>query len=142
MTQQRQPQQPTQEDQAGLYIISVAARLLSMHPQTLRKYERAGFLSPNRTDGMLRLYSADDMARLQLIKHFVETMGLNLAGVETCLELANIVGHLAHDIEKIEDPVEFKKQVHARMREAVKALQLDKLKPTAPAQSTIRIEFQ
>ena len=75
-------EQRISEEQAGLYIISVAARLLSMHPQTLRKYERAGFLSPSRTVGMLRLYSAEDLARLQLIKHFVEDMNLNLAGVE------------------------------------------------------------
>ncbi|MBI2886973.1 MAG: MerR family transcriptional regulator [Chloroflexi bacterium] len=76
------------EEVRGLYIISVAARLLEMHPQTLRKYERAGFLTPSRTVGMLRLYSEEDILRLQLIKHLVEDLGLNLAGVELCLKLA------------------------------------------------------
>ena len=55
----------------GLYIISVAARLLEMHPQTLRKYERVGLVRPSRTLGMLRLYSQEDIARLRVIKHLV-----------------------------------------------------------------------
>ena len=71
----------------GLYIISVAARLLAMHPQTLRKYERAGFITPVRTGGMLRLYSSTDITRLRLIKHLVDE-GLNLAGVQLALGLA------------------------------------------------------
>jgi MerR family transcriptional regulator/heat shock protein HspR len=69
----------------GLYIISVAARLLEMHPQTLRKYERLGLVSPSRTLGMLRLYSEEDIARLRLIKYLQEDLGLNLAGVEFTL---------------------------------------------------------
>jgi len=76
-------------DVEGLYIISVAARLLSMHPQTLRKYERAGFIVPSRTEGMLRLYSSSDIARLRLIKRLVEDLGLNLSGVQLVLELTN-----------------------------------------------------
>lgn len=67
---------------AGLYIISVAARLLEMHPQTLRKYERVGLVTPSRTIGMLRLYSQDDIARLRVIKHLVDHVGMNLAGVQ------------------------------------------------------------
>ena len=73
----------------GVYIISVAARLLEMHPQTLRKYERAGLVTPSRTDGMLRLYSEVDIARLRLIKHLVGELGLNLAGVQLVLDLFN-----------------------------------------------------
>ena len=71
----------------GLYIISVAARLLEMHPQTLRQYERVGLVSPFRTVGMLRLYSQQDIARLRLIKHLVDDLGMNLAGVEFVLSL-------------------------------------------------------
>ena len=73
----------------GVYIISVAARLLEMHPQTLRKYERVVLISPFRTGGMLRLYSEEDMARLRLIKYLVNDLGLNLAGVELVLALFN-----------------------------------------------------
>ena len=71
----------------GTYVISVAARLLRMHPQTLRKYERVGLIMPSRTVGMLRLYSEHDIVRLRLIKHLVEELGLNLAGVQLALGL-------------------------------------------------------
>ena len=69
----------------GVYIISVAARILDMHPQTLRKYERLGLINPGRTLGMLRLYSRDDIRRLRLIRRLSDEMGLNLAGVEFAL---------------------------------------------------------
>ena len=68
----------------GVYIISVAARLLDVHPQTLRKYERLGLINPGRTLGMLRLYSREDIRRVRLIRHLGD-MGLNLAGVEFAL---------------------------------------------------------
>lgn len=71
----------------GVYVISVAARILEMHPQTLRKYERVGLVRPTRTAGMLRLYSEIDIARLRLIKHLVGNLGLNLAGVQLVLEV-------------------------------------------------------
>ena len=73
----------------GLYIISVAARILEMHPQTLRKYERVGLVTPSRTGGSLRLYSEEDIARLKLIKHLVGDLGLNLAGVQIVIEVFN-----------------------------------------------------
>ena len=72
----------------GIYLISVVAKTLDMHPQTLRKYERAGFIAPLRM-GSLRTYSDEDVARLRLIKHFVEDMGLNLAGVELALKMTS-----------------------------------------------------
>ena len=82
----------------GLYIISVASQILNMHPQTLRKYERAGFIEPPRL-GTLRLYSDQDIARLRLIKFLVDRLGLNLSGVELALGLAtrllNIRSNLA-----------------------------------------------
>ena len=69
----------------GVYIISVAARILDMHPQTLRKYERLGLVRPGRTLGMLRLYSTEDIRKLRIIRHLSDEMGLNLAGVEFAL---------------------------------------------------------
>ncbi len=71
----------------GVYVISVVSRMLQMHPQTLRKYERAGLVRPSRTDGMLRLYSDEDVRRLRLIKHLVDDFGLNLAGVGLVLQM-------------------------------------------------------
>ena len=75
--------------QEGVYVISVAARILDMHPQTLRKYERVGLVLPSRTGGMSRLYSDEDIARLQLIKHLVDNLGMNLAGVQVAMKLFN-----------------------------------------------------
>jgi MerR family transcriptional regulator/heat shock protein HspR len=70
-----------------LFVISVAARLLKMHPQTLRKYEREGLIAPSRTSGNLRLYSDQDIERLRQVKYLVEERGLNLAGVQLALVL-------------------------------------------------------
>jgi len=70
-----------------LFVISVAARLVEMHPQTLRKYEREGLIAPSRTQGNLRLYSDRDIERLRQVKYLVEQRGLNLAGVQLALDL-------------------------------------------------------
>ena len=69
-----------------VFIISVAARLLEMHPQTLRKYEREGLIVPSRTSGRFRLYSDEDLERLRQVKYLVGERGLNLAGVQLALE--------------------------------------------------------
>ena len=70
-----------------LFVISVAARLVEMHPQTLRKYEREGLVAPSRTSGNLRLYSDSDIEQLRQVKYLVEQRGLNRAGVQLALEL-------------------------------------------------------
>jgi MerR family transcriptional regulator/heat shock protein HspR len=79
------------EDEAsqGVYVISVTARILHMHPQTLRKYERLGLVNPSRSGGQIRYYSDLDISRLRMIKHLVEDRGMNLAGVELALEMVN-----------------------------------------------------
>ena len=73
------------------YFISGAARLLGMHPQTLRKYERLGLVQPTRTAGSMRVYSSDELERLRLIKHLVDELGINLAGVHRLLSVAESV---------------------------------------------------
>ena len=70
-----------------LFVISVAARLVEMHPQTLRKYEREGLIAPSRTSGNLRLYSDQDIERLRQVKYLVEERSMNLAGVQMALDL-------------------------------------------------------
>jgi MerR family transcriptional regulator/heat shock protein HspR len=77
-----------------LFFISMAARLLGMHPQTLRKYERLGLVQPTRTIGSMRLYSREELERLKLIKRLVDGAGINLAGVQRLLEIAEIVQRL------------------------------------------------
>jgi MerR family transcriptional regulator/heat shock protein HspR len=82
----------------GVYVMRVAAQLLSMHPQTLRKYERLGLVRPLRSGGGQRLYSEEDILRLRLIKYLVDEMGINLAGVELALDILQqlmaLRGHL------------------------------------------------
>lgn len=80
-----------------LFVISVAARLVEMHPQTLRKYEREGLIAPSRTQGNLRLYSDSDIERLRQVKYLVEQRGLNLAGVQLALELTRELQRLRSD---------------------------------------------
>ena len=89
----------------GIYLISVVAETLDMHPQTLRKYERAGFVVPLRM-GALRTYSDEDVARLRLIKHFVEDMGLNLAGVQLALKMTSELLLLRRETAAADGPVE------------------------------------
>ena len=72
-----------------LYTIAVASRLTRMHPQTLRKYERAGLVSPSRQAGNQRLYSNDDLARLRRIQYLVDERGLNVAGVEMAFAVSD-----------------------------------------------------
>ncbi|HEU0021302.1 MAG TPA: MerR family transcriptional regulator [Dehalococcoidia bacterium] len=80
-------------DIEGVYVISVAARILEMHPQTLRKYERLGLVNPVRTVGMLRLYSPVDIQKILLIRHLMVNLELNLAGVKFALALVdNLMG--------------------------------------------------
>jgi len=75
-------------DQQQLFFISVAAEMLGMHPQTLRKYERLGLVQPTRTIGSMRLYSRGELERLRLIKRLVDELGVNLAGVQRLLVVA------------------------------------------------------
>ena len=74
-----------------LYFISMAARMLGMHPQTLRKYERLGLVRPSRTIGSIRLYSRGELARLKVIKRLVDDAGINLAGIQRLLSIAEVV---------------------------------------------------
>lgn len=85
---------------SGVYIISVAARLLEMHPQTLRKYERFGLIRPSRTAGALRLYSEQDLERLRIVRRLGDELGLNLAGVRLLLE---VVAQLKLALQAIEE---------------------------------------
>jgi MerR family transcriptional regulator, heat shock protein HspR len=75
----------------GVYFISMAARELGMHPQTLRKYERLGLVQPSRTIGSMRVYTQEEIDRLRVIKHLVDELGINLAGVQRLLSVADVV---------------------------------------------------
>src|SRR4029450_12257481 len=84
------------------YMISVAAELAGMHPQTLRAYEAKGLVTPARTPGGTRLYSEDDVARLNLIQQLTTKLGLNLAGVEHVLRLEDELRRVQRRMERLE----------------------------------------
>src|SRR4051794_16743181 len=83
------------------FVISVAARLLNVHPQTLRYYERAGLISPSRSRGNIRLYSTRDIERAQQIKRLIEDLGVNLAGVEVIMKLTERMREMEQELESL-----------------------------------------
>ena len=99
----RSPAAPRTTRLSGVYIISVAARLANMHPQTLRKYERAGLIRPSRTGGALRLYSDNDVRRLRIIRRLVGDLGLNVAGVGVVLEIVRRLQDVMDVLEQSPD---------------------------------------
>ena len=87
------------------YIISVAARLVNMHPQTLRYYERLGLIEPSRSSGKIRLYSARDVERLRQIHSYVVDLGVNLAGVEIIMSLTERMAEMESEIARLQAAV-------------------------------------
>jgi MerR family transcriptional regulator/heat shock protein HspR len=77
-----------------LYFISTAAEMLGMHPQTLRKYERLGLIQPTRTMGSMRVYDREELERLRFIKRMVDELGINLAGVQRLLQVAEAMARI------------------------------------------------
>jgi MerR family transcriptional regulator, heat shock protein HspR len=95
-------------------MISVAAELVGMHPQTLRMYEQKGLVRPSRTSGNTRLYSESDLERLRLIQQLTTELGLNLAGVEMVLRLEDQLGRMQRRMERLE------RELRQQMREIEK----------------------
>jgi len=92
------------EDKQTVFSISRIAKMLHVHPQTLRFYERAGFVKPVRARGDTRFYSHQDIARLRLILHLTRDMGVNLAGVE-------IILRMQHQLELLQDELDHLRQL-------------------------------
>jgi MerR family transcriptional regulator/heat shock protein HspR len=90
------------EHERPRYMISIAAELVGMHPQTLRMYENKGLLRPGRTAGGTRIYSERDLERLRLIQRLTSEMGLNLAGVELVIRLEDQLRRLQARIDRLE----------------------------------------
>ena len=89
-------------DDRPRYMISVAADLVGMHPQTLRIYEAKGLVTPQRTAGNTRLYSEADLERLRLIQQLTTELGLNLAGVEHVIRLEEQIRRMQRTMERLE----------------------------------------
>lgn len=90
------------DEDAPSFVISVAARIVGMHVQTLRYYERAGLLSPTRSPGNIRLYSQADIARLRQIRRLTDELGLNLAGVEVILRMSARLVSLDAEVRRLQ----------------------------------------
>jgi MerR family transcriptional regulator, heat shock protein HspR len=104
-------------DDRPRYMISVAADLVGMHPQTLRIYEAKGLIRPQRTSGNTRLYSEADLERLRLIQQLTTELGLNLAGVEQVLHMQDEVTRMRRRLERLERQMrEAIDQVHRQYR--------------------------
>lgn len=98
-------------DSEPCYVISVAARMLRVHAQTLRYYERAGLIEPSRSQGNIRLYSMRDIDRLRKIKTLMNDLGVNLAGVEVILRLRQRIAEMERKMQEMRQEVK-------RLREA------------------------
>ncbi len=86
-----------------VYLISVVATMLDIHPQTLRQYEREGLVEPSRTQGRMRLYSQRDIDRMKLILRLTRQMGVNLAGVDIVLQLKEQIDEMQREIDQLRD---------------------------------------
>ena len=84
-----------------VYLISVVATMLDIHPQTLRQYEREGLVEPSRTQGRMRLYSQRDIERMKLILRLTRQMGVNLAGVDIVLQLKEQIDEMQIEIDQL-----------------------------------------
>ncbi len=94
------------DDTEPRYVISVTARMLGIQTYTLRYYERMGIIEPARSRGNIRLYSESDVARLRRAKTLMDDLGINLAGVEVILRMAQRVNELQNHMEELESEVE------------------------------------
>jgi MerR family transcriptional regulator/heat shock protein HspR len=86
-----------------VYLISVVANMLSIHPQTLRQYEREGLVKPSRTQGSMRLYSECDIDRMKMILRLTRDMGVNLAGVDVVLRLKEQMDQMEQELETLRE---------------------------------------
>ncbi|WP_299546711.1 helix-turn-helix transcriptional regulator [uncultured Helicobacter sp.] len=102
-----------------VYLISVVAKILSIHPQTLRQYEREGLVEPGRTDGKMRLYSQKDIDKIKTILRLTRDLGVNLAGVDIIMRLKDKLDEQDREIEELR-------------------LNLEKLKVNQPSKSVVK----
>ena len=116
-------------DTRAVYIISVAAQLAGVHPQTLRIYERKGLVQPKRTPGNSRRYSARDVARLRMIQRLTQEEGMNLAGVRMMLEMESELQRMRRRAERLAAEL-------ARQRERVRA-ELERMEQLNPPSAIV-----
>jgi MerR family transcriptional regulator/heat shock protein HspR len=109
----------TNDPARGVYMISVAAELAGMHPQTLRIYESRGLITPKRSSGNTRLYSQDDVERLRRIQELTSELGMNLAGVEKVFELEQEMARMRERMRRLQSEAE---RMEREMRDEIERI--------------------
>ncbi len=133
----RKREQP--EDRA-VYIISVAAELAGVHPQTLRIYERKGLLQPARTPGNTRRYSQRDIARLRMIQRLTQEQGLNLAGVKMIVEMEDQLDRMRRRMEALDR--DFRRARNRMLEEMERLRSLSRRGEIVPLSTVRRVQIQ
>ena len=123
----------------GVFMISVAAELADMHPQTLRMYEARGLIEPQRSPKGTRLYSQDDVERLRRIQEMTTELGMNLAGVERVFELEDKMGRLQRKVDALESRAAALQEEIERLEEIRRSVKAEIVRYEAPGTALIPI---
>jgi MerR family transcriptional regulator/heat shock protein HspR len=123
----------------GVFMISVAAELAEMHPQTLRMYEARGLIEPKRSPKGTRLYSQDDVDRLRRIQEMTTEWGMNLAGVERVLELEEKLTRMRRKVETLEARASALAQEIAELEEVRRSVKAEIVRYEAPGTALIPV---
>jgi MerR family transcriptional regulator/heat shock protein HspR len=102
----RKPRYETSYEDEPCYVISVAARMVGMHAQSLRNYERIGLIRPSRSQGRVRLYSQSDIERLRNIQRMVQDLGVNLAGVEVIMNMRETMARMEREMDRLREELQ------------------------------------
>jgi MerR family transcriptional regulator/heat shock protein HspR len=129
---------PTDDNSRGVYMISVAAELAGMHPQTLRIYEARGLITPKRSPKNTRLYSRDDVERLLRIQALTSEMGMNLAGVEKVFELEEEMERMRRRMRALErQAAKVQQELSAELERVRRSVKRELVLYEPPSQSLI-----
>jgi len=140
MTSRRVTRVTTRVDHdRGVFMISVAAELAEMHPQTLRMYEARGLIEPQRSPKGTRLYSQDDVERLRRIQEMTTEWGMNLAGVERVLELEEKLLRMARKVETLEKRAAELQREIAELEEVKRSVKAEIVRYEAPGTALIPV---
>jgi MerR family transcriptional regulator/heat shock protein HspR len=127
------------EHDRGVFMISVAAELADMHPQTLRMYEARGLIEPKRSPKGTRLYSQADVDRLRRIQEMTTELGMNLAGVERVFELEAKISRLQGKVDTLERRAQALQEEIARLEEVRRSVRAEIVRYEAPGTALIPV---
>jgi len=126
--------------QQGVFMISVAAELAAMHPQTLRMYEQRGLITPKRSPKGTRLYSQEDVDRLRRIQELTGELGMNLAGVERVFELEDQIERMTKRVRSLEERAEaLRAEMEAELEEVRRSFRAEIVRYEAPGMALVPV---